>query len=37
MTTIELVANDQLLQVTVSPKISSGEVNTVIIHVDFSE
>ena len=37
MTTIELVANDQLLQVTVSPKISSGEVNTVGIHVDFSD
>ena len=37
MTTIKLVANDQLLQVTVSPKISSGEVNTVGIHVDFSD
>ena len=37
MTRIELVANDQLLQVTVSPKISSGEVNTVGIHVDFSD
>ena len=37
MTTIGLVANDQLLQVTVNPKISSGEVNTVSIHVDFSD
>lgn len=37
MTTIELVANDQLLQVTVNPKISSGEVNTVKVHVDFSD
>lgn len=37
MTTIGLVANDQLLQVTVNPNISSGEVNTVGIHVDFSD
>lgn len=37
MTTIGLVANDQLLQVTLSPKISSGEVNTVKVHVDFSD
>lgn len=37
MTTIELVANDQLLQVTVNPTISSGEQNTVEVHVDFSD
>lgn len=37
MTTIELVANDQLLQVTVNPTISSGEQNTVDVHVDFSD
>ena len=37
MTTIELVANDQLLQVTVNPNISSGEVNTIKVHVDFSD
>ena len=37
MTTIELFANDQLLQVTVNPTISSGEQNTVEVHVYFSD
>ena len=37
MTIIELVANDQLLQVMVNPNISSGEVNTIKVHVDFSD
>lgn len=37
MTTIGLVANDQLLQVMVNPNISSGEVNTIKVHVDFSD
>ena len=37
MTTIGLVANDQLLVVVLNPKVSSGDQNTVSIHVDFSE
>ena len=37
MTTIGLVANDQLLTVVLNPKITSGDQNTVDIHVDFSE
>ena len=37
MTTIGLVANDQSLEVAVNPVITSGEENTVTLHVDFSE
>ena len=37
MTTIGLVANDQLLVVNLKPKISSGDQNTVKVHVDFSD
>ena len=37
MTTIGLSANDQLLAVTLNPKIASGNQNTVTLHVDFSE
>lgn len=37
MTTIGLVANDQLLTVVLNPKLTSGDQNTVDIHVDFSE
>ena len=37
MTTIGLVADDQSLEVAVNPVITSGEENTVILHVDFSE
>lgn len=36
MTTISLVANDQLLSVALNPKLASGDVNSVILHVDFS-
>ena len=35
MTKIELFANDQLLSIVSKPKISSGDRNTVMIHVDF--
>ena len=37
MTTIGLVASDQLLTVALNPKITSGEQNTVDVHVDFSD
>ena len=37
MTTIGLSANDQLLAVTLNPKLASGQQNTVDIHVDFSD
>lgn len=37
MTTIGLVANDQLLTVVLNPKLTSGDQNTTDIHVDFSE
>lgn len=37
MTTIGLVANDQLLTVVLNPKLTSGDQNTADIHVDFSE
>ena len=37
MTTIGLVASDQLLTVALNPTITSGEQNTVDVHVDFSE
>lgn len=37
MTTIGLSANDQLLAVTLSPKVASGQQNTVDIHVEFSD
>lgn len=37
MTTIGLSANDQLLTVTLNPKVASGNQNTVTLHVDFSE
>lgn len=36
MTTISLVANDQLLSVALNPKIASGDVKSVTLHVDFS-
>ena len=35
MTTISLYANDQLLTVTLKPKIASGDKNSVLLHVDF--
>ena len=37
MTTIGLVANDQLLVVNSKPKLSSGDQNTVKVHIDFSD
>ena len=37
MTTIGLTATDQLLSVTLNPKVTSGQQNTVDVHVDFSE
>lgn len=37
MTTIGLVANDQLLAVTLNPKVSSGNQKTVTVHIDFSD
>ena len=37
MTKIYLVANDQLLSASSSPTIASGDVNSVITHIDFSE
>lgn len=37
MTQIRLMATDQLLTVVEKPKIASGDVNTVEIHVDFDE
>ena len=37
MTTIGLIANDQLLVINSKPKLSSGDQNTVKVHVDFSE
>ena len=37
MTTIGLSANDQLLAVTLNPKVASGNQNTVTLHVDFSD
>ena len=37
MTTIGLVVDDQSLELAVNPVITSGEVNTVSIHVDFSD
>ena len=37
MTTIGLTATDQLLSVTLNPKVTSGQQNTVNVHVDFSE
>ena len=37
MTTIGLSANDQLLAVTLNPKVASGQQNTVDIHVEFSD
>lgn len=37
MTTIKLVADNQSFEVTENPVVTSGEENTVIIHVDFSE
>lgn len=37
MTTIGLSANDQLLAVTLNPKVTSGQQNTVDIHVEFSD
>lgn len=36
MTTISLVANDQLLSVALNPKLASGDQNSVTLHVDFS-
>lgn len=36
MTTIKLVADDQSLEVAQNPVITSGEENTVVLHVDFS-
>ena len=35
MTTISLFANDQLLTVVSKPKIASGDMNSVLLHVDF--
>ena len=35
MTTISLYANDQLLTVVFKPKIASGDMNSVLLHVDF--
>ena len=37
MTTIGLSANDQLLAVTLNPKVASGQQNTVDIRVEFSD
>lgn len=37
MTTIGLSANDQLLAVTLNPKLASGQQNTVDIRVEFSD
>ena len=37
MTTIEMIVDDQSVTVTSNPVITSGEENTVKIHVDFSE
>ena len=37
MTKIRLVANDQLLSVSLNPVLASGDQNTVKLHVDFSE
>ena len=37
MTTIGLVANDQSLVINAKPKLSSGDQNTVKVHVDFSD
>lgn len=36
MTTISLVATDQLLSVALNPKLASGDQNSVTLHVDFS-
>lgn len=37
MTTISLIANDQLLLIGLKPTVASDNVNTVKLHVDFSE
>lgn len=37
MTTISLVATDQLLSVALNPVITSGNVNSILLHVDFDE
>lgn len=35
MTEIQLITNDQLLVGVVTPKVASGDINSVILHVDF--
>lgn len=37
MTTISLTANDQLLTAISKPVLATGNINSIIIHVDFSE
>jgi len=37
MTTIQMITNDQVLIGVQKPKVASGDVNSVILHIDFDE